>query len=300
MLYIAQLGAILGSLGYKLEYFTQGTILLEKFFEVMNLEPRIKDLPGAVNIRFLKGEIHFNDVWFGYQQNRPILKGVNFTIPPSFWISIVGPSGCGKTTLVNLILRLYEPSRGKVLLDGLDLRLIRLESLRKKIAIATQQPFLFDVPIKENIAYGLKGVSEEQITQAAKAACVHDFIEQLPKGYDTLIGEDACRLSQGLKQRIAIARAIARDPDLLILDEATSSVDSPTEERIFKALREKRQGLSTIVVSHRLFSIKDADRIYFFRQDGNIEEGTHSQLLFASPLYRDFFQNQQEISEKVF
>jgi ATP-binding cassette subfamily B protein len=122
----------------------------------------------------------------------------------------------------------------------------------------------------------------------------------LPKGYDTLIGEDACRLSQGLKQRIAIARAIARDPDLLILDEATSSVDSPTEERIFKALREKRQGLSTIVVSHRLFSIKDADRIYFFRQDGNIEEGTHSQLLFASPLYRDFFQNQQEISEKVF
>jgi ATP-binding cassette subfamily B protein len=300
MLYIAQLGAILGSLGYKLEYFTQGTILLEKFFEVMNLEPRIKDLPGAVNIRFLKGEIHFNDVWFGYQQNRPILKGVNFTIPPSFWISIVGPSGCGKTTLVNLILRLYEPSRGKVLLDGLDLRLIRLESLRKKIAIATQQPFLFDVPIKENIAYGLKGVSEEQITQAAKAACVHDFIVQLPKGYDTLIGEDACRLSQGLKQRIAIARAIARDPDLLILDEATSSVDSPTEERIFKALREKRQGLSTIVVSHRLFSIKDADRIYFFRQDGNIEEGTHSQLLFASPLYRDFFQNQQEISEKVF
>jgi ATP-binding cassette subfamily B protein len=292
MLYIAQLGGLLGSFGYKLEYFVRETVSLEKFFEVMDLEPRIKDSPGAQKLNSIKGEIHFKNVWFGYKEDEPILRGIEFKMPPASWIGIVGPSGCGKTTLINLILRLYEPWDGQILLAGLALKQLKLRSLRERISVATQQPLLFDISIKENIGHGLMGVREQEIFEAARVSCVHDFIMQLGRGYDTLAGEDACCLSQGLKQRIALARAIIRNPDLLILDEATSSIDSLTEEKIFKALRQRRQGLSTIIISHRLFSVKDADRIYFLRQDGKIEEGLHEQLLSDSPQYSDFFQNQ--------
>ncbi|MFH1191358.1 MAG: ABC transporter ATP-binding protein [Candidatus Omnitrophota bacterium] len=291
MLYLTQLGGLLGSLSNNFAYLTQEAVSLNKFFEVMNAQPLIKNSPEAKTLQAIKGEILFKDVRFGYN-GKPIIKELNFKIPSCSWVGIVGPSGCGKTTLINLILRLYDPDTGRICLDGLDLREIKLNSLRERIAIATQQPLLFDVSVKENISYGLKNIKEEQIIEAAKIACVHDFIRQLPQGYNTFMGEDACRLSQGLKQRISIARAILRNPHLLILDEATSSVDSFTEEQLFKALRQKRQGLGTIIISHRLFSIKDADRIYFLKADGKIEEGTHVQLLSESPAYRDFFHNQ--------
>jgi len=214
-------------------------------------------------------------------------------------VAIVGASGSGKTTLINLILRLYQPCRGQILIDDKDLRLIALKSLREKIAIATQQPLLFDVSIQENISFGLKNISQYEIEEAAKIACVHDFIMQLPDGYDTMIGEDACRLSHGLKQRIALARAIARKPQLLILDEATSSVDSLTEENILSMLRQKRSGLSTIIISHRLFSIRNADRIFFLNPEGRFEEGNHQELFSKSVFYRDFFNNQIEEIERV-
>jgi len=291
MLYLTQLGGLLGSLSNNFAYLTQETVSLNKFFEIMNAQPKIKNAPEAKILPALKGEILFEDVRFGYA-GKPVINGLNFKIPPCSWIGIAGPSGCGKTTLINLILRLYDPDSGRICLDGLDLREIKLSSLREKITIAAQQPLLFDVSVRENISYGFKNIKEEQIIEAAKIACVHDFISQLPQGYNTFIGEDACRLSQGLKQRISMARAIFRNPCLLILDEATSSIDSFTEERIFKALRQKRQGLSTLIISHRLFSIKDADRIYFLRGDGKIEEGAHDQLVSASPAYRDFFHNQ--------
>lgn len=291
MLYLTQLGGLLGSLSNNFAYLTQEAVSLNKFFEIMNARPLIKNAPGAKTLPAIKGEILFKDVRFGYN-GKPVINELNFKIPSGSWIGIVGPSGCGKTTLVNLILRLYDPDTGRICLDGLDLREIKLSSLRERIAIATQQPLLFDVSVKENISYGFKDIQEEQIIEAAKIACVHDFIRQLPQGYNTFIGEDACRLSQGLKQRISIARAVLRNPHLLILDEAASSVDSFTEEQLFRALRQKRQGLSTIIVSHRLFSIKDADRIYFLRGDGKIEAGAHDQLLSESPAYRDFFHNQ--------
>lgn len=291
MLYLTQLGSLLSSLGNNFAYFTQEAVSLSKFFEVMDAQPEIKNSPEAKVLQIVKGEIQFDNVRFGYN-GKPVINELNFKIPSGSWIGIVGPSGCGKTTLVNLILRLYDPDAGRICLDGLDLREIKLNSLREKIAIATQQPLLFDVSVRENISYGLKNIQEERIIEAAKIACVHDFIRQLPQGYDTFIGEDACRLSQGLKQRISIARAILKNPHLLILDEATSSVDSFTEERLFAALRQKRQGLSTIIISHRLFSIKDADRIYFLKADGKIEAGAHDQLLAESPAYRDFFHNQ--------
>lgn len=299
MLYFAQLGALLQNLNNRFERFGRGMVSLDRFFEIMDIQPGIKDSAGAKEISFIRGGIKFRDVWFGYCQGRPILKGLNFDIPAFSWAAVVGPSGCGKTTLINMILRLYEPWSGEVFLDGLELKQINLTSLRSRTAIVTQQPLLFDVSIEKNIAYGFKGISKAEITEAAAIANIHDFIEQLPEGYNTLAGEDACRLSQGLKQRVALARAIARKPDLLILDEATSSVDSFTEEKIFQALRQTRRGLTTIVISHRLFSVKDADRIYFLKQSGEMEQGSHSELLSESAQYRDLFHNQLD-KERVF
>lgn len=304
MLYLTQVGAILEVLGYSLEYATEEMVSLEKFFEIISSQPQIKDLPGARNLAKVRGEIQFENTCFGYTKEKPVLNDLNFVISASSWIAIAGASGSGKTTLANLILRLYEPWTGRILLDGVDLKTINLRSLRGKIAVITQQPFLFDVSLKENIAYGLKSVSAAQINEAARLACIDDFISHLPEGYDTIIGEDAYRLSQGLKQRVAIARAVLRRPQILILDEAASSVDSLTEEKIFTRLRQNRRGLTTVIISHRLFSIKDADRIFFLKENGQIEEGGHCQLLKDSLLYRDFFYNQSQgngcLSDEIF
>lgn len=291
MLYLNQLGSLLGSLSNNFTYIAQERVSLDKFFEIMDAQPKIIDSLKAKALENIKGEIRFNAVRFGYN-GRPVINELSFEIPACSWVGIAGPSGCGKTTLINLILRLYDPEAGRIYLDGVDLKEIKLSSLRQNIAIATQQPLLFDISIRENIGYGLKDIKEDELIEAARIACVDDFISQLPKGYDTLVGEDACFLSQGLKQRISIARAVLRRPRLLILDEATSSVDSRTEEKIFANLKAKRQSLSTIIISHRLFSIKDAERIYFLSGDGKMEEGRHSRLLCESALYRDFFHSQ--------
>ena len=295
MLYFMQLVILLKSLSYEFEYFAKKTVLLERFLETMDTQPRIKDLPGANSLESIKGFIQFKNVTFGYQPKKLIFKELDLDIPPHAWMAMVGPSGCGKSTLINLILRLYEPRQGEVLLDGVDLRMVRLNDLRKNIAIATQQPLLFDVSIRENISGGLKNLTREEIEGAAGIACLEDYIKELPQGIDTLTGEDACLLSHGLKQRVALARAIARKPYLLILDEATSSVDAFTEEKILRALRQKRQNLSTIVISHRLFAVKDADRIYFLKGDSIIEEGTHAELMSKSQAYQDFFKNQSQV-----
>jgi ABC-type multidrug transport system fused ATPase/permease subunit len=292
MLYLMQLGGILESLSYRFAYLARESVSLSKFLEIMDSQAGIMDLPGASSLQSIPGVIQFKNVTFGYQQKKPIFNGLNLEFPSQLWIGIVGPSGCGKSTLVNLILRLYEPRQGKILLDGMDLRMIRLGSLRKNMAIATQHPLLFDLSIRENISCGLKNITQEEIKEAARTACLDDYIKELPQGYDTLIGEDAYLLSHGLKQRVALARAIVRKPGLLILDEAISSVDLFTEEKILRVLRQKRLNLSTIVISHRLFTIKDADRIYFLKGDSVVEEGTHTQLLAQSQSYRDFFKNQ--------
>jgi len=291
MLYLGQLGALLISLGNTFTYFAQEAVSVNKFFEIMDTESRIKDQPQAKSLVDASGEIDFSGVYFGYN-GKAVIRDLNFKIPPGSWIGIAGPSGCGKSTLINLILRLYDPQKGRISIGGLDLKEAKLSSLRCKIAIATQEPLLFDLSIADNIGYGLKDAAKEEIIEASKICCLHDFISGLADGYDTLIGEGACRLSQGLKQRIAIARAILRNPQLLILDEATASVDSLTEQKILSALRQKRQGLSTIIVSHRLFSIKDAQKIYFLRADGSLEEGSHIQLFSDSASYREFFSHQ--------
>ena len=295
MLYLIQLGGLLDSLRFRFEYVAKESVSLERFLEIMDSQPAIKDLPGARGMGSIKGRIQFQNVSFGYKDKKLIFKELNLEIAPHSWTAIAGPSGCGKSTLINLILRIYEPGQGAVLLDGMDLRTLRLNDLRKNAAIATQQPLLFDVSIRDNITVGLKNVTQEEIEEAARIACVDDYIKELPRGYDTSTGEDGCQLSQGLKQRIALVRAIVRNPGLLILDEAISSVDAFTEEKIFRALRLKRRDRSTIVISHRLVAVKDADRLYFFKGDSIIEEGTHAQLMSVSRAYQDFFQNQNSV-----
>jgi len=294
---IACLGLLSGSLqslALHFENFIQEIVTLNKISEVMTLEPEVKDSYGVESLKSIEGNIAFRNVWFGYEEGKAVIKNINFSIPNRQWVGMAGPSGCGKTTIANLILRLFDTWEGQIFLDNTDLKKISLSCLRGKVAIATQQPILLDLSIKDNIAYGLKRITDGEIDAASMLAQAHDFITQLPQGYSTLLGENAFRLSHGLKQKIALARAIIRNPDLLILDEATSSIDSETEEKILKALREKRVGKTTIVISHRLSTIKDADRIYFFRPEGGIAEGTHNELLSENNSYRKFFQNQME------
>lgn len=292
MLYITQLSGVMESLSLNFAYFSREAVSFNKFLEIMDVSSKIKDSPQAKTPNFLNGEIRFENICFGYEGRR-VLNGLNFKIPASSWIGIAGPSGSGKTTLVNLILRLYDPLEGNIFFDKLELREIRLKFLRKNMAVATQEPFLFDVPIRENICCGRKGVSRQRLIEAAELACIYDFIAGLPEGFDTVVGEAGYRLSQGLKQRMSLARAILTNPAVLILDEATSSVDSLTEEKIFKGLRHNRQGLTTIVISHRLSCVKGADRVYFLKMAGPLEEGTHEQLLSNSVEYKGFFHNQQ-------
>lgn len=292
MIYLAQLGSLLEEAVHRTKYLSQETVSLQKFFEIIESRPRILEAQEAKSLKNINKGILLKDIHFGYDSARPLFKGLNLFIPASSWVAIVGPSGCGKTTLLNLMLRLHEPLRGNILFDELELKSIKLKSLRTNVSIAAQEPLLFNLSIKDNICCGPKRVSRQELDEACKTSCLYEFISGLPEGYDTQIGEDAFRLSQGLKQRVALARAILRDPQVLIVDEATSSVDSPTEEKIFKALRRMRKDKITIIVTHRLFSIKDADRLYFLNTKGRIEEGLHESLLMQNSEYRDLFQNQ--------
>ena len=298
MIYIGQLAGLLQYFSSGFERFIQDAVIIKRFFEVIETEPEVKDAPEAVELKRLQGELQFKGVSFGYQSRSPVFRNIHLSIPAGVSVGIVGPSGVGKTTLVSLMLRLYDPQEGSIILDGIDLKKISLRSLRGKILISTQEPFLFDLTIKDNISYGVKAMPLEVVEEAIKTVGMQEFVKDLPNGLNTFIGENAFRLSQGYKQRLALARAIARNPDILILDEATASIDSFTEEKIFKAMREKRQGLSTVVISHRLFSVRDADRIYFLRSDGAIEDGTHEELLGKSSLYAEFFHNQLLKSEQ--
>ena len=292
MLYIGQIGILLERFVSRFEYFMQKTVAVEKFLEILETAPSIKDSVDATVITSLGQDIVLDSVTFGYSADKPVFKNLSLRIPLGKWVGIVGPSGCGKTTLLNLILRLYEPQAGRILIGGYDIRNIKMDSLREKVAIATQEPLLFDFSIRENIAYGLSSLSDEGLYQALEVVRAGEFVKTLAQGIHTNIGENAAILSQGYKQRIALARAIVRKPELLLLDEATSSIDSQSEEEIFRSLRRERAVKSTIVISHRLFSIADADRIFFLTGSGRVEEGTHRELMEKSNEYREFFQAQ--------
>lgn len=268
-----------------MEDLQQATAGAERVFEVLDTDPDIADNKDAKNIIDVKGKICFEDVSFSYNPSNPVLKDINFTAEPGKMIALVGPTGVGKTTIISLIARFYDPDSGRILIDGIDSKKITLSSLRNQISIVLQDIFLFNGTIAENIAYGSKESTLEDIINGAKIARAHDFISNLPEGYDTIIGERGIKLSGGQKQRLSIARAVLRDTPILILDEATAAVDVQTEKQIQQAIQELTGSRTIIVIAHRLSTVKQADQILVLEEGEIIESGTHKELLNTSSLY---------------
>jgi ABC-type multidrug transport system, ATPase and permease components len=265
---------------------------VDRVFETLDTRPEIIDAPDAKHLATVKGAVEFRQVTFGYDASQPVLHDVSFKVEPGETIAIVGPSGAGKTTIVNLLARFYDVNEGQVLIDGYDVRKVRLESMRRHIGMVSQETILFSVSLKENIRYGKKDASDEQVVAAAKAADMHDFILSLPDGYETKIGEDGIKLSGGQKQRMAIARAILADPRILILDDATSALDSHTEANVQAALAVLMQGRTNFVIAHRLSTIMSADRILVMSDGRIVDFGTHQELVNRPGIYRDLYQEQ--------
>jgi ATP-binding cassette subfamily B protein len=248
----------------------------------------------------VEGEITFNDVSFEYEENNPVLKDIIFTCDPGDVIALLGSTGSGKTSLVNLLPRFYDPNKGEIILDGVDITKYPRQYLRSQIGIVEQEPFLFSRSIKENITYGVhREVSEEEIIQAAKSAAIHDVIKEFPKGYDTLVGERGVTLSGGQKQRMAIARALLKNPRILILDDSTSSVDPETEAQIRNALEFLMTDRTTFIIAHRIQSVMNADLILVFDKGEIVQKGTHQELMKSSGMYREIFDIQTRIEVEL-
>ena len=263
-----------------------------RFQELMNVKPE-QDEKGAIELKDVRGEIVFDDVTFHYDENKEVLSHISLTFPQGKMVAIVGPSGGGKTTLCHLIPRFYEISGGSILVDGHDIRDVTRASLRRQIGIVQQDVFLFTGTIFDNIAYGKLGASREEVYEAAKKANIHDYIMSLPEGYDTVVGERGVKLSGGQKQRISIARVFLKNPPILVLDEATSALDNVTENYIQDSLDELCKNRTTIVVAHRLSTIKNADEIIVMDRDGIEERGTHEELLArGNGIYKELYEAQ--------
>lgn len=268
-----------------IESYPKGFAGFKRYVELLNTAPDIADAPDAVAVDYLKGHIRFQNVSFGYERHSPILRNVDLTIRPGETVAFVGPSGAGKTTLCSLLPRFYEADSGTISIDGMDIKGIKLESLRRQIGIVQQDVFLFAGTIRENIAYGKLTASDEEIWEAARRAKLDEFIAAQPEGLATVIGERGVKLSGGQKQRLAIARMFLKNPPILILDEATSALDTETEAAIQQSLAELSQGRTTLVIAHRLATIKNADRIVVVTEDGIGEQGRHEELVSAGGIY---------------
>ena len=272
-----------------IEMMQKGLAGFRRFLDVMETEPDIEDAPDAKPLTDVKGHVRYEDVSFHYSDDdTPVLSHVSFDIPAGKSIALVGPSGSGKTTICSLLPRFYDVTGGRITIDGKDVRTLTLKSLRSQIGMVQQDVYLFSGTIRENIAYGKPGASEEEIMEAARRANIHEFISELPEGYDTFVGERGARLSGGQKQRISIARVFLKNPPILILDEATSALDNESERWIQKSLEELSEGRTTITIAHRLSTIRNADEIIVITEDGIAERGTHEQLLEQNGIYAHY------------
>jgi len=270
----------------------QAAVSAERVFEVLDWQPNVTDRPGAIRLPDVAGRVEFKNVTFEYQKDLPVLHDVNLKAEPGETIALVGPTGAGKSTIINLLCRFYDVTRGAILIDGIDIRDIAIASLRKHMGIVLQDTFIFSGTITENIRYGKLEATDDEVKQAARLVGAEDFILRMPDGYETQVGERASRLSVGQRQLLAFARALLADPRILILDEATSSVDSYTELLIQRALERLLKGRTSFVIAHRLSTIRNADRIYVIDGGRVIQSGTHEELMAQEGLYRDLYEKQ--------
>jgi ABC-type multidrug transport system fused ATPase/permease subunit len=263
----------------------------ERIFEILDEPEEIAEQPEARDLPPGPGRIRFEHMSFGYDPERLVLEDIDLEIEPDRNVAVIGHTGSGKTTLTALVPRFYDPTEGRVWIDGLDVRDVTLSSLRREIAIISQDPFLFSTTVRENIAFGAPDATDEEIEAAARLAQAHDFVAELPEGYDTVIGERGITLSGGQRQRIAIARAIVMNPRILILDDATAAVDATTEARIRLGLREAMKGRTTLIVAHRLSTISLADEVLVLDHGRIAARGTQTELAETSPVYREIYEH---------
>jgi ABC-type multidrug transport system fused ATPase/permease subunit len=265
----------------------------------MDIDATVEDKNQAIDLLKINGKVEFKDVCFAYEENQHVLKDINLTVNPGETVAVVGSTGAGKTTLVSLLARFYDPSEGAILVDGNNLKDIKQKSLRSKMGIVTQEPFLFSGSIADNIRYGKLTASDEEIKQAATAANADQFIEKLPDGYKTEVGERGKLLSQGQRQLISIARAVLADPRILILDEATASIDTRTESLIQKALNALLVGRTSFVIAHRLSTVRNANQVIVIEDGRIVERGTHDGLIKAGGIYADLYKRQFYIPGEI-
>ena len=292
--FLLQLFIPLNFLGIVYSQLKHSLADMKLMFDVLHREPEIVDRPDATTLDPGKAEVRFEHVSFAYEADRPILHDINFTIHPGEKVAVVGPSGAGKSTLARILFRFYEVTGGRILINGQDISQVTQDSLRAAIGIVPQDTVLFNESLHYNIAYARPDATQADIEQAARVAHIHDFIEDLPKGYDTVVGERGLKLSGGEKQRVAIARAVLKDPRILVFDEATSSLDSDSEQAILIALREAAAHHTSLVIAHRLSTIVDADRILVMREGRIVESGVHATLLEQQGTYARLWALQQE------
>jgi subfamily B ATP-binding cassette protein MsbA len=265
---------------------------MERVFQTLDTRPEVEDAESAIPLPPIEGNVRFDHLTFDYFGGRPAVNDVNLSVRAGEVIALVGHSGAGKSTLMNLLMRFYDPKKGHVLVDGYDVRDVRLESMRRQISMVAQENVLFSVSILENVRYGNREASQAEVERACKAADLHDFVVGLPDGYETMIGEYGIKLSGGQKQRLALARALVTDPKILILDDVTSALDGETEARVQDALKHVMKGRTTFIIAHRLSSVVDADRIVVMEEGAIVDIGTHHELVARAGVYRDLYEEQ--------